>query len=303
MAFNDLTKQSGNPVLITSQRYARVASAARGRVGQADEAHGVDASGQPTKLTRLARPTRKSDFYLADEGSEPARHKPALDGLSAPKAHASRAADAQTPPEMDVAAKAVALPRVEQPRAMTLSDVQGDAKSLGKLAAHFNLVEVKGDGFASLVAALLHHGASFPQHGARLAEGLRSFEEPTGEISPEVHAGFAMLKRWAQALQDGRGTEAKTDALKHPAAIAAIALALRGIVRHMQVFGVMKRPAKSKAGRLADMEALHALADACGLKLVAFDEGVERATPADGSALHVLAHSTSGHWDVLVPKV
>ena len=305
MALNDLVKQSANPALAASQHYGRPASAnpsargAVGRVGAADKAGGPV---RPSQLARLAKPGRKSDFFLADEGSEPARHKPTLDGLSAPKANASRAADKQSPPTMDAGAKTAPLPKVETPRAMELGDLPSDSKTLGALKERFDLVQVHGDGFTSLVAALLHHGASHPAHAARLAEGLRSFEEPTGEISPEAHAGFAMLKRWAQALQDGRGSEAKNDALKHPAAIAAIVLALRGIIRHMQLFGGMKRPAKDKSGHAADMEAMHTLAATCGLTLAAHSDGAQAPLATDGSVLHFLARSAPGHLDVLVPK-
>ncbi len=302
MALNDLVKQSANPVLAASQPYGRPASAnapARGAVGRGGTAA---APVRPSELAKLAKPGRKSDFYLGDEGSEPSRQKLAPAGLSAPKANASRVADKQSPPEMNPGASAVQLPKVEQPRPMHVTDLPSDGQALAALPEHFDLVQVHGDNFTSLVAALLHHGASHPAHAARLAEGLRSFEEPTGETSPEAHAGFAMLKRWAQALQDGRGSEAKNDALKHPAAIAAIVLALRGIVRHMQLFGGMKRPAKDKAGHAADMEAMHTLAAVCGLQLAAHSGSARAPLTTDGSVLHFLARSAPGHLDVLVPK-
>ena len=302
MTLNDLVKQSATSVRTATQHYPRGAQAqprVRGPVNSAQ----ATSSALPTKLQRLARPSRKTDFYLGDETSEPVRQAQALGGLSAPRANASRGADKQTPPHMLAGAKPVAIRhQVGQPRAMTLEDVQGHSEALGHLQNHFDLVPVHGDGYTSLVAALLHHGAQHPARAAALAEGLRKLEEPTGEISPQAHAGFAMLKRWAQALADGRGADAKNDAVKHPGALEAMALALRGIVRHMQLFGGMKRPAKDKAGHAADMEGMHAVAQTCGLTLNTHSRDAATSAQTDGSALHLLAHSKPGQLDVLVPK-
>ena len=302
MALNDLVKQSATSVRTTTQHYSRGAQAQSRLRGPASPAKAAPGA-LPTKLERLARPSRKTDFYLGDETSEPVRQAQALGGLSAPKANASRAADKQTPPHMLAGSKPTAIRhQVGEPRAMTLDDVHGHSEALGQLQNHFDLVPVQGDGYTSLVAALLHHGAQHPTRAAALAEGLRKLEEPTGEISPQAHAGFAMLKRWAQALADGRGAEAKNDAVKHPGAVEAMALAMRGIVRHMQVFGGMKRPAKDKAGHAADMEGMHAVAQTCGLTLSTHNGDASISVPTDDSALHLLAHRKPGQLDVLVLK-